>query len=39
MEAGSAADLVLFDGDLSRVGLSGGRSRVAHGYQGGMRKR
>ena len=36
---GYAADLVLFDGDLSRVGLSEARRRVSQVYRGGVRKR
>ena len=36
---GYAADLVLFEGDLSRVGLSEARWRVSQVYRGGVRKR
>lgn len=36
---GCAADLVLFDGDLQRAGLSEARSRVSQVYRGGARKR
>lgn len=36
---GYAADLVLFDGDLARVGLSEARWRVSQVYRGGVRKR
>ncbi|MGO1441025.1 MAG: amidohydrolase family protein [Brevibacterium yomogidense] len=36
---GYAADLVLFEGDLSRVGLSEARRRVSQVYRGGVRKR
>jgi imidazolonepropionase-like amidohydrolase len=36
---GLPADLVLFDGDLEKVGLADVRCRVSQVYQGGVRKR